>query len=139
MAALSITATGVKKVAGSTRTGRGLAGATLTAGQALYGPDSALLAAINDTAPHAIVVGIALNGGAIGQTIEYAIPDGGLIDLGATIAVGKPYCLGVAGGIIPVDDIVGAEFISMLGVGIAANRFMFKTILSGVAAAGAVA
>lgn len=143
MAALTITATSVVRVLtgnAPTRAQRGTAGATITAGQLLYlDTNGKLQVAAKDSAVHANVIGLALNGGAVNQPIEYAIPDGGQVDVGATVEVGKLYAAAATGGIMPVDDIAQNDYITYVGVGQAANRFSFKVHASGVQAASAVA
>jgi hypothetical protein len=136
MAALSITPGSVRDYGTVTQ---GIAGATLTAGMVLQLSSGALIAATNTSALNATVVGIALNGASANQRCDYLIA--GNLDLGATVAVGKVYVLGTAGTIIPVDDIAGGEFVTIVGVGLVAsgaNSFKFCNVQSGVAAAGAV-
>jgi hypothetical protein len=62
----------------------------------------------------------------------------GDITIGGTVAVGKPYVLGTAGGIIPVDDIAGGEFVTYVGVGKTSSVLTLGFLAGGVAAAGAV-
>lgn len=133
MAALTITAANVLGSAGPTK----LAGATITAGQAVRLSGDTVIPAVNDNAANANVYGVALNGGAAGQPI--AVQQGGDVTIGATVAVGKWYVLGTAGGIIPVDDIAGAEFPSLIGFGQSAALLTLHLIPKAVAAAGAVA
>lgn len=135
MAALSITAGNVRSYGTMSR---GNAGGTLTAGLAVYQDSSGnIVAASNAAAGSAAVVGIALNGASANQPVDYHI--GGEIDMGATVAVGKVYVLGTAGGIIPVDDVAGTEYITVIGVGTTTAKLKFAPVVSGVAAAGAVA
>ena len=134
MAALSITPASV--VAGGPIV-TGNAGATLTAGQVVRKNTSdQWVAAVNDSAANAAAFGVALNGGAVNQPI--AVQTSGPITIGATVGVGKVYVLGTAGGIIPVDDIAGTEFITNIGVGASASVLTLMIVPSGVAAAGAV-
>jgi hypothetical protein len=137
MAALSITPGSVRDYGTVVQ---GIAGGTLTAGLVLtINTSSQLVAASNSSAVNAAVAGIALNGASVNQRVDYLIA--GNLDIGATVAVGKVYVLGTAGGIIPVDDVAGGEFITVVGVGLAAsgpNCFKFCNVQSGVAAAGAV-
>lgn len=135
MADLSITAGSV--VGYGPRLTR-IAGGTITAGQPIRVDASGnVVAASDDSAANAAVAGIALNGGSAGQPISYQEVD--LMDLGATLAVGKPYVLSTSGGIAPVDDIAGGEYVTMLGIATAADRLKLGINASGVAAAGAVA
>lgn len=135
MAALSITAGNVRSYGTKAS---GVAGGTITAGLALYRNTSGqLVAAANSSVAAAEVVGIALNGASANQPVDYHIA--GEIDMGATVAVGKVYVLGTAGGIIPVDDVAGSEYITVIGIGTTTAKIKFAPVVSGVAAAGAVA
>jgi hypothetical protein len=112
------------------------AGGTITAGQVVRISGTAVIAAVNDNAANAAAYGIALNGGGTGQPI--VVQTNGDITIGGTVAVGKFYALGTAGGIIPVDDIAGGEFTTIIGVGISATAIRLSIKAGGVAAAGAV-
>lgn len=134
MADLSITAANVESFG---QQGEGIAGATITAGQVVRkDTDGKLVLASDNSATNAAAEGIALNGASDGQPLKYH--RSGLIDLGATIAVGKVYVLSTSGAIAPVDDIAGGEYITVIGVGTAADRMRVGIIQSGVAAAAAV-
>lgn len=142
MAAITVTAASVARVDGEVVNGY-LAGATITAGMAVY-VDSAGAVQIGTNATSAgsgvggLLVGVALNGGSSGQPITILKP-GGTVNIGGTVAVGMPYALGTAGGIIPVSDIAGTEFITLIGTGItAANIKLVSNNVSAVQAAGAV-
>tara|TARA_R110000868_G_C10559158_1_gene736693 strand:- start:82 stop:510 length:429 start_codon:yes stop_codon:yes gene_type:complete len=120
MADVTITATGVlKSSAASVQTDEGIAGGTITAGMPIYKDTTAsnvLKAADASALATAVVCGIALNGGATGQTIEYVTRDPALV-AGGTLAVGTIYVLSAtAGGICPEADILTGEFITILGV-----------------------
>ena len=138
MAAISITPANVRNDQSGGTGSAGIAGATITAGQVLnLNSSGQLIPAVNDTVAHAICVGIALNNASANQPVNFH--NNGQIDVGGTVAIGKVYVLGTAGGIIPVDDNAGGEIISVIGVGIATNRFLWiPNGMSGVAAAGAV-
>lgn len=134
MAALSITAANVRSYGNRSA---GIAGGTITRGQNVRrNTSNQIVAAVNDSAINAAVIGIALQDVAINQPIEYHTD--GLIDMGATIAVGMEYKLGTAGGTIPVSDTAGGEFGTFIGYGITASRLLVAIVKSGVAAAGAV-
>lgn len=118
MAALTITAASV--IAGSgARTVDGTAGATITAGQAVYldtatntyklaDCDSATEAARSPT-------GIALNGAATGQPVE--VLTRGPITIGATMTAGVVYYLSpTAGGISPVGDLGAGDYPTIIGI-----------------------
>jgi len=135
MAAISVTPANVRSYGTTTS---GTAGGTITAGLAVYLNSSGqVVSATNAASASAEIVGIALNGASANQPVEYHV--GGLFDPGGTAAVGKVYVLGTGGGIIPVDDIAGGEYVSVVGVGITTSRILFIPVRSGVAAAGAVA
>lgn len=133
-AAISITAANVVRTDGDTE--QRAAGAAITAGQVVRLSGSSVIAAVNDASANAAAYGIALNGGGTGQPI--LVQKTGDIVIGGTVAVGKIYALGTAGGIIPVDDVAGSEFITIIGVGISATTIRLSIKASGVAAAGAV-
>jgi hypothetical protein len=135
VAAISITPANVVALEGDKE--QRIAGGTITAGQAVRLSGTTVIAAVNDSAANAAAYGIALNGGGAGQPI--VVQRTGDITIGGTVAVGKPYALGVAGGIIPVDDIAGGEFTTIIGVGISATAIRLAIKAGGVAAAGAVA
>jgi hypothetical protein len=141
MAAISVTAANVLRVDGEVVTFP--AGVAITAGQYVYvDGNGAVQVATNATSAGSGVgaqhVGVALNGGGVGQPIQILKP-GGTVNIGGTVAVGKPYVLGTAGGIIPVDDIAGTEFITGVGIGLTtANIKLASNNVSGVQAAGAV-
>jgi hypothetical protein len=118
MAAISVTAANVAKIDGATVTFN--AGATITAGQAVYVDATGLVQVMTNATSAGSGVGatnygIALNGGGAGQPIAILLP-GGTINIGGVPSQGKPYALGTAGGIIPVDDIAGGEFMTLLAV-----------------------
>lgn len=96
----------------------GIAGATVTAGQALY-LDSTVgtlkLALAAGTAAQADVVGIALHGALTGQPLVYA-SQGSTLNIGATTAKTTAYVLSAtAGGIAPQADLVSTNKIVYLG------------------------
>lgn len=116
MADLAITAANVLFTSGTKLTG--VAGASITAGQALYS-DSATstlkLAQCDGTDAEADAVGIALHASSSGQPIVYA-KNGSLINIGATTAKTTTYMLSAtAGGIAPQADLVSTNKIVRLG------------------------
>lgn len=136
MTDLVITAANVAKQGGaSVRDAE--ANATITAGQVLaLDSDAKAVLASDTTAALAAAVGIALNGASAGQPVRFCT--GGDINLGATLAVGKHYCLSASGGIAPVDDIAGSEFPTYLGYAISSSILRLQILQATVAAAGAV-
>jgi hypothetical protein len=117
MADLSITAASV--VAGSgARVAHGTAGATITAGQAVYRDASTgkYLLADNDSATAGATepVGIALNGAASGQPL--AVLTKGPVTIGATLTAGTDYWLSsTAGGICPRADLGAGDTAVLIG------------------------
>lgn len=142
MAAITVTAANVLRVDGEVVNGH-LAGVAITAGDAVY-IDTAGAAQLLTNATSvgsgvgSPLVGIALNDAGAGQPVQILKP-GGTVNIGGTVAVGKQFCAGTAGGIIPVDDIATGEYITTIGVGITAANIKLGINVSGVQAAGAVA
>jgi len=135
MADLTITAASVVSYG---TTSVGTAGATITAGQVVrLNTSLQLVLASDDSSTNASIAGIALHGASSGQPLTYHVK--GSIDVGATLSVGKIYVVSTSGGIAPVDDIAGGEYVTFLGVATAANRLLVNVTKSGVAAAAAVA
>lgn len=136
MADLSITATGVVKGVGA-KTKTTIAGAAVTAGQALY-IDAAdenkgkLADTDHATAAVRVLAGIALNNAASGQPVTYQYK--GRLTIGATVAVGKIYVLSdTAGGIKPVDDLAAGDYTSVLGIAISTTEIDINIQNGGVA------
>ena len=116
---------------------QGVAGGTITAGLAVQKNSSGeIVAASDDTATNAAAVGVALCGASSGQPVYYQ--QSGLIDIGGTVDIGKVYVLSTSGGIAPVDDIAGSEFVTVLGIGTTTALIKLGINASGVAAAGGV-
>lgn len=121
MADLSITAANVVKGT-NTVYEWGTAGATLTAGMALYrrASDSKYVGALHTSTQAAsgygVKVGIALCGAASGQPV--AVATSGPVTIGATVAAGVPYFVGAAaGGICALADLASTEYTTYLGTG----------------------
>ena len=122
MADLSLTSANV--LAGANANPQyGTAGATITAGQAVYLNSSSQLipADCNSSLATSQAVGIALNGASTGQPVRYQT--GGTLGLGAGItglAAGHVYVLSASatlGHIAPVADLVPGNFTTIIGVG----------------------
>lgn len=118
MADLSITAANVLAGAGAI-TERGIAGATITAGQPVYkaASDSKYKLADDNSATAEVRVarGIALNSASDGQPLT--ILTSGLITIGATMVAQTAYYLGdTPGAICPVADLASGEFPCLLGM-----------------------
>lgn len=129
---LSITAANVRP--GSAQLISGIAGASLTAGQAVYqnASDQTYKAALSDTAPHAAAAGIVVNNAASGQPISIAT--GGAVTLGGSVGtVGDVLTVSAnAGMLAPVGDKVATEWITILGVVTAAGVLTLAKNISGV-------
>ena len=133
MVDLVITAASVKKTATSQFT-PGIAGAAITAGQALaqnaagvmvlYDADSA-------TAELRVFKGIALHAAAVDQPISYATK--GPLTIGAAVVASTPY-FGSAtpGGICPAADVVTGMFATFLGFGVSATQIDVQAVAAGV-------
>lgn len=132
MSDLSITAASV--VAGDGATiARGTAGASLTAGQALYldaASNKMKLADANGAAALRIVRGIALHAAADGQPISYITE--GPLNIGATLTVGEIYVLSAtAGGVAPKGDLATGHGVSIVGVATSASNLAVNINNSG--------
>ncbi len=77
-----------------------------------------VLLATNTSATKHIAIGIALNSApGVGQKVDVLSIDPDF-NPGFTVALGKVYVLGATGGsIMPVDDIAGTEYVTVIGVG----------------------
>ena len=136
MANLSITAANVLASAAAQKE-RGTAGATITAGQPLYkdSSDSDKLKPAQATASKQGFVGIALNGAASGQPVEYVTRDTELT-IGATVAVGIVYVLSAtAGAICPHADLTTGDYGVVVGIGISTTKI--STLADAALRAGA--
>ena len=138
MADLAVTATSVLPGTGTVVTGT--LGGTVTAGQLVrLNTSNQYVAAQSTSAANSQMAGVALTGGAINQPVS--VQTTGTYTAGGTVLVGKVYIVSAtAGGIAPVDDVAGGEFIRVFGVGTSATIIqMIDAPYTGVAAAGAVA
>jgi hypothetical protein len=129
---LSITASNV--VAGADAiTANGTAGATITAGQAVYLDTTTTTyklahASTNSSTPKA--AGIALNAATANQPL--VICTGGTLTIGAG-TVGKIYVVSAnnAGGVAPSSDLTTGWYTTILGVVTASNTLTVKINVSG--------
>ncbi len=141
MADLTITAASVlMSAAGKSVTG--IAGAAITAGDALY-KDAAdsnklKLADADGAAALRAVCGIALNDAAAGQPCEYCISDSALV-IGATVSIGYIAILsGVAGAICPAADAAAGDEVVIIGVGVSTTALKVNFVSPSPLRAGAV-
>lgn len=134
MADLTITAASVVKGSGA-GVDYGTAGATITAGQAVY-KDSATAKyqlADSDSATAAVrdPGGIALNGAANNQPL--AVLTSGPVTIGATLTPGVAYYLSnTPGGICPVADVGAGEYSVVIGMATSASVLDVDIQASGV-------
>lgn len=118
MTDISVTATAVV-AASAALVEHGKAGTTITAGQVVYKDpaDGLLKLSDNDNASATIrsVFGIALNGGATGQTVS--VIKRGSLTLNAVLTKGAVYALsGTPGGIAPIADVTTGDDLIVLGI-----------------------
>jgi hypothetical protein len=135
MADLTVTAASVLFTSGSKITGT--AGATITAGQAVYldSTTSKLkLAQCDGTAAEVAAVGIALHASLDGQPLTYA-ENGSTINIGATTAKTTAYMVSAtSGGVAPQADLVSTNRICYLGYATATDgTFVVNIKNAGVA------
>lgn len=137
MAAISITAANVVPSAQAVVNNSLLAGAAITAGQAVYA-DSSNTWQLTDadlSATAAQCHGIALNNAAAGQPLSVCTEDMTGLTLGGTVAAGDTiYTSPTAGGVTKTQaDLVTGVYTTVLGVAISATKIKLKIIPSGVA------
>ena len=120
---------------------RGIAGATITAGQAVYLDATTTgewLLADSDSATviarGSAKFGVALNGASDGQPL--AIQTGGDITIGATIVAGVAYYLSDApGGICPFADLATGDYVTLVGIAKSTTVLAIDPLYSGAVAA----
>jgi hypothetical protein len=136
MADLTITATNVVPVQAGHAFEDGIAGATITAGQAVV-LNSANLWVLADADNVCYVTdkfGVAENGAAANQTIRVQV--GGKIAIGGTVAIGQVYAVSTtAGGIAAIADLTTGKYIILLGIGVSVTEILLGIKPSGVAKA----
>lgn len=134
MADLSITAANVVPGADA-RTESGTAGATITAGQAVYldaTTNSYKLADSNGAAALRTPVALALHGASAGQPLT--VQKSGDITIGATLTGGVAYYLSdTPGGICPVADVGSGEYACIIGIAKSTTVLDINIQASGVA------
>ncbi len=136
MADLTITASQVLPVSDSTVQAQGTAGATITAGQALYldsSTNTLKLAQADGTAAEAAIVGVALVGASSSQPVVYATGGDVTIGAGAAPANGTVYVVSAtAGGICPTADVTTSGYRrSLVGTGIGSNKIRLHIVNTG--------
>jgi hypothetical protein len=112
---------------------QGYAGATITAGMAVYedAQDHKLRAADCDGGARAASVkGIALHGSSDGHPLR--IQTDGTLAIGGTTVAGAPYALGTTpGSITNAADVLTGSFYTAIGVGAPNNRLQLAIAPSG--------
>lgn len=118
---------------------QGIAGETITAGQTLCvdptgGTAKLFRAKSSGSAAFAQVVGIACNGAAVNQPVEYASPAGPIdITIGATVAVGTMYVVSAnLGAIAPYADLTTGNYCVPLGIADTATTILLNPWVSGI-------
>lgn len=113
----------------------GTAGATITAGQAVYlDTDDRYKLADNNSATALVRTprGIALNGASSGQPLTIHLS--GNITIGATLTAGVAYYLSdTPGGICPVADLLTGEYPCVIGIATSTSVLSVGIQASGVA------
>lgn len=134
MTDLSITAGNV--VVGSTATiARGVAGASITAGQAVYlDPTTGKYnLADTDSATAAVrqAIGVALHAAAANQPLSVCTD--GPVTIGATLVAGEVYYLsGTPGGICPVGDVASGDYPLVVGQAASTSVLNVGIVYAGV-------
>lgn len=136
MADLTVTAASVLWTSGTKETG--IAGASVTAGQAVYidtaNSNVLKLAQSDGTTLEAAAAGIALHAAGTGQPLVYA-GNGSVINIGATTTKATTYMVSAAaGGVAPQADLVSTNKITRLGYATdAVGAFVVDIRATGVA------
>ena len=135
MADLTITAANVAAGSGATIERNYNAGASITAGQAVYFDTSTntwKLCDANASATASALGGVALHAAASGQPL--AVLKSGNITIGATVAVGTIYVASAtAGGIAPASDLASGWYTAILGIAISTSVIAVGIQRGGVA------
>lgn len=133
MTDISITAASVLAAAAAVKES-GIAGATITAGQAVYKDANGKyqLADADGAAALRVPTGIALNGAAVNQPMFVA--RSGAVTIGATLTAGTAYYLSDdPGGICPLADVTGGDYIVLIGLATSASVLNVDIQATGVA------
>ena len=133
MADLSITAANVKAGSASTRVQLVQAGEAITQGMPVYlaSDGKYYQTDANDTAVKAQAKGIAVTPASTDGYFLLAVD--GLVNLGATLAVGQIYvCSATKGGIAPYADLTTNDFVSIVGIATTTALLDINLLVSGV-------
>jgi hypothetical protein len=133
MADLSITAANVKAGSASTRVQLVQAGEAIDQGEPAYlaSDGKYYQTDANDTAVKAQAKGIAITPASTDGYFLLTVD--GLVNLGATLAVGQIYvCSATKGGIAPYADLTTNDFVTILGVATTTALLDINLLVSGV-------
>lgn len=122
MADISPSASTVTWVSGN-RCVRGIAGATLVPGNAVYLDTTTNTYKLTDgdTDTESVCAGIAIDSAISGREFLLA-PPGAVINIGATVALGTIYvCSLTAGAICPWADLATGDYVTILFIGATSN------------------
>jgi hypothetical protein len=139
MEAISITAANVLK-SSTGSVANGIAGASITAGQAVYidtGDSNKIkLADANGTAPANTFAGIALNAATAGQPVSYCTNDTAGFTIGATVLAGDTIWLSpTAGGLTKTfADLTTLDKVIVVGVMLTTTTMNLTPVTGGVLA-----
>lgn len=136
MADYTITAANVVPVAG-TGTAKGVSAGAITIGQAVYRNTSGKLApAQADADTTDAVFGIALSQAAAADQ-PITVATSGPLTIGSVIPVGDIVVLSAAasGAMAPSDDLLSADYVTLIGVATDATTLTLRTFNTGVAKA----
>ena len=133
MANITQTAANVAAGSSATRVQLVQAGETITQGMPVYlaSDGKYYQTDANDTAVKAQAKGIAVSPAATDGYFLMAVD--GLINLGATLAVGQIYCVSATkGAIAPYGDLTTNDFVTILGIATTTALMDINIVISGV-------
>lgn len=133
MADLTITAANVKAGSSATRVQLVQAGEAITQGQPVYlaSDGKYYQTDANDTAVKAQAKGISITPASTDGYFLMHVD--GLVNLGATLAVGQVYvCSATKGGIAPYADLTTNDYVTILGVATTTALLDLNLVVSGV-------
>ena len=133
MANITQTAANVAAGSSATRVQLVQAGETITQGMPVYlaSDGKYYQTDANDTAVKAQAKGIAVSPAATDGYFLMAVD--GLINLGATLAVGQIYCVSATkGAIAPYGDLTTNDFVTILGIATTTALMDINIVVSGV-------
>lgn len=133
MANLTQTAANVAAGSSGTRVQLVQAGEAITQGQPVYlaSDGKYYQTDANDTAVKAQAKGIAISPAALDG--YFLMANDGLINLGATLAVGQVYCVSATkGAIAPYGDLTTNDYVTILGVATTTALMDIDILISGV-------